>query len=235
MSYPSSFLDLQNEVINKIRLDATADLAKVKDWINQVYTDVCIDTEAIQAFATFTLTSGSAIYTMDSTLRRIKQMYCTPVGGSQSRPLQPISLEQILEWNTANPAVTNVGGVNYYAIFGLSATGVINIQFYPTPQSADVVTVYYTKTPTVLSANGDLPVIPEPFATECLVGGASYKAALFLKDPDASVFKQDYDAARARLRGHLRRMTGAMTQQFRVWQGQQLRPHDPSVDIRYVA
>ena len=44
MAFPSTFLDIQNAVINKLRLDSTNDLSKVKDWINQVYYEACIET-----------------------------------------------------------------------------------------------------------------------------------------------------------------------------------------------
>jgi hypothetical protein len=228
LAYPSTFLDIRNEVISKIRLDATIDASRTKDWVNQVYVDACTETEALQAYSTMALTPATAIYTLDPSIHRIKESYCVPTGGYQSRPLQPVSLEQILEWNTANPqAVLNLGGVKYYAVWGLN-----NIQFYPVPQSADSITIYYTQRPAALVNDGDLPLLPEPYATECLVNGACYKGAMFLKDPDATIFQQNYNTEIARLRGHLRRKEGAMTRQFRILPGAMTRPHDPSVDVR---
>ena len=66
MAYPSTFVQLQNEVIDRLRLDSIADLTRVKDWINQVYTDICVETEALQDFATSTFTSGCLLYTSDA-------------------------------------------------------------------------------------------------------------------------------------------------------------------------
>jgi hypothetical protein len=229
MAYPSTFTDLQNEVIAKVRLDSTNDAQKVKDWLNQVYAEVVVENEALQDFNTMTLTAGSAVYTLDSTILRIKQMYVTPVGQSQSQPLEPVSLEQLLEWSASGGAsAANTGGVTHYALMGVNL-----IQFYPTPQAADTITVYYVRTPTALVDGTDVPVLQEPYVTECLVNGACYKAALFLKDPDAATFKQFYDAAARNLRGHLQRKKGSMTQQFRLTRGTAVVPHDPSTDLGY--
>lgn len=227
MAFPSTFTDLQNEVIAKVRLDSTNDLQKVKDWINRVYADICIDTEAIQGVATMTLTANTSQYTLDSALLRIKQMYVTPSGQQQSRPLVPTTVEQILEWSASNGATTsNQGSVTHYAQYGVD-----QIYFYPTPYAADTITVYYVKLPTALSSGTDVPSLQEPYVTECLVNGACYQAAVFLKDPDAELFKRDFEQARARFRGHLRRKQGSMTQGFRITQGQPVRPHDPSADV----
>lgn len=226
MAFPNTYLDFQQDVIAGVRLDATNDLARTKDWINEVYSEACIETEYLQDFATMTMTSGTATYSLDSSVVRIKQMYCTPVNGTQGRPLEPVSLEQILEWSWANAnANQSGGGVRYYALFGAS-----KIQFFPTPSDASVITIYYVKQPTALSADGDLPIIPEPYAGNIIFNGACYQASLFLKDPDAQLFKQDFERGKQQLRGHLRRREGAMTRQFRQTKQTPFRPHDPSTD-----
>lgn len=219
---------MQNEVIAKVRLDATADLQKTKDWINQAYADVCVETEALQDYATMTMTAAQSVYTLDANLVRIKAMYVTPVNSTQSRPLEPISIEELLEFTAGTGiAQPNTGGPNRYALMGINT-----VQFYPTPSSADTITVYYVKLPTALSGNTDVTILPEPYATELLVNGACYKAAIFLKDPDAGVWQQAYEAEKMKLRGHLRRKQGAYTRSFRIVGGRIVAPHDPSVDIR---
>lgn len=230
MSYPSTFADIKTEVIDRVRLDSTADASRVSDWVNQIYAEVCVETEAVQTVATMTLTANTAVYTLDTGLLRIKQMYVTPSGQGQSRPLVPTSLEQIFEWSASNgAAATNTGSVTHYAVFGTQ-----NIQVYPTPSRADVITIYYVKLPTALSAAGDVPVLQEPYVSNCLVEGACFQAAMFLKDPDALLYKQNYDQAVRSLRAHLRRKEGSMTRQFRVTRAGSGIPHDPSTDVRYV-
>ena len=227
MAYPSTFADIYGEVINKVRLDDLADLQKAKDWVNQAYAEVVIETEAVQDVDTMTMTANQSVYILDTDISRIKQMYVTPVGQTASRPLEPVSIEQLLEWNPSLPNSTQSGGATHYAMLGQT-----DIQFFPTPTRADVVTVYYVKLPTPLNANEDVPVLQEPYATECLVNGACFKAAVFLKDPDAALFKQLYEQSIQRLRGHLRRREGSMTRQFRHTRGGIQVPHDRSVDLR---
>lgn len=227
MAFPSTFSSIYTEVIDRVRLDADADTSRVKDWVNQVYAEVCIETEAIQDYSTMTMTAAQAVYTLDTSISRIKQMYVTPSGQGPSRPLQPTSIEQILEWSASNGATqTSNGSVTYYAVFGIT-----DIQFYPTPAAADVVTVYFVKLPTALSGDSDVPALGEPYASNCLVEGACFEAALFIKDPDAQLYKLRYDDAVKKLRGHLRRREGSMTRQFRDTRGGPGIPHDPSVDL----
>lgn len=196
--------------------------------MNQVYAEVSVETEAVQDYATMALTADKSTYTLDTSVLRIKQMYVTPSGQQQSRPLVPTSVEQILEWSASNGATSaNQGSVTHFALIGTQ-----KILFYPTPDAADVVTIYYVKLPTALSGASDVPVLQEPYVTECLVSGASYKAAVFLKDPDAELFKRDYEQSKRNLRGHLRRKHGSMTQQFRLTRDVTPAPHDPSTDVR---
>ena len=228
MAYPPTFLDLQNEVIAKVGLDATADLQRVKDWINQAYTETCAETEAVQDYATMVLTASVAVYTLDVNLIRIKTMYATPVGSTQSRPLEPISIEEMLELSAGTGASQpSTGGPNRYAVFGVG-----DVQFYPTPASADTITVYYVKQPTALSANSDVTALPEPYSSRCLIAGASVQAGQFVSAPQVQLWTQEFEIWKGRLRGHLRRKVGAYTRQFRVVGGRLSAPHDPSVDIR---
>lgn len=232
MAFPSTFVDLQNEVLSKTRLNVTtgtqADRTKVKDWLNQVYAEVCIEVEANQVFATMTLTANTSTYTLDANLTRIKAMYVTPVGGTASRPLEPISIEQLLVLNAGTGgSQPNTGGPNRFALFGISS-----VQFYPTPASADTVTVYYVKEPTALTNDSDTTILPEPYATRCLVAGACIQAGQFVSDPATAGYQQEFEMWKSRLRGHLRRKQGAYTTHFRIVGDALTRPHDPSVDIR---
>lgn len=229
MAYPATFVDIQNEVISRVRLDTTNDLARTKDWINQVYADVCVDTEAVQDWSAMSLTAGTWVYDLSASIIRIKAMYVTPVtGGGASAALVPVSPEQIIDWRQANGATQATDGtITHYAVFGYG-----KMMVYPTPSAADTIDIFYVKSPTALSADADVPVIQEPYVTECLVNGASYKAAVFLKDPDSELFRRDFEQARAKFRAHLRRKQGAGTLQFREPGGGFLAPSDPSTDVR---
>lgn len=229
MAFPSTFLDVQNAVVAKARLDSTADLSKVKDWINQVYADVCVTTEANVTSATMTLTASTNSYTLPSNVSRIKEMYVTPVGGVQSLPLVQVDLDFILRrrQSTAGVAFTN-GSVMWYALVGLN-----DFEVYPTPANADVITIYYVALPTALANNTDVPILPEPYASKLLEYGALAEAADFKSDPQEQEYRALYERWLQKFRAHLTRKQGMQPGQFRVipdvstWP-----PHDPSTDIR---
>lgn len=226
MAYPSTFLDIQNQVIAKLRLDSSADLQRVKDYINRAYAETCIETEALQTYASMACTANSYVYTLPSAAVRIKQLTFTGNGAGIDDVMIPTSIEQILEWRSNGG--DNAGQPTHYAVNGLT-----EIAIYPTPTSSnDTINVWYVKQPTALSGNTDTPALPEPYGTRCLENGACYEAAIFAMSPMAQTFKVEYETAKAQLRSHLRRMQGAMTRQFRVTKGDFRFPHDPSVDIR---
>lgn len=228
MAYPSQFSDIYNKVIQNLRLDAVNDLGRTKDAVNRVYFNVVVETEANTQVATSTLTAGTNSYVLPSGISRVKTMVCTPVGGFQTRPLLRWSQDKMLTMRSAAAGPgTNNGSVYAYCILGLS-----EFEVYPTPQSADTLTIYYTATPTALSGDTDTPIIPEPYATECLVYGACFDMSLQSGDPDMAFYQQLFEDGKQRLRTHLNRLRGRLTDQFEVQDDKLWPPHDPSIDVR---
>lgn len=193
-----------------------------------MYTRVVVETEASATTTTLTLTPNVSKYTLSASISRLKTVVSTPVGGQVTTPLRRRTIDQILTYRSAavGPNASN-GTVWAYCLIGLN-----ELELYPTPQAADVLTFYYTAFPTPLSANGDVPILPEPYATDCLVFGGSAKMAQFSGDPDMSWYQQLYDDSIARLRTHLNRLSGRITGQFNVQDDMIWPPHDPSTDIR---
>ena len=210
-----------------MRLDATNDLTKVKDWLNQVYAEVCVETEAIQTSTTQVLSANVAKYTLAASILRIKAIYVTPVGAVQSAPLQQITLDYILRRRQAGGGVgVSVGYVTHYALLGID-----DLEVWPTPTGADVLTIYYVGLPTALSANGDVPVLQEPYSSKILEYGALAEAADWKGDPSEQEYRQMFQAWKMKYRAHLTRKQGGQPGQFRLLPGYQFPPHDPSVDI----
>lgn len=228
MAYPSQFVDIYTACITNLRLDPTLDKQKAKDAVNAIYTQVCVETEALPTVATTTLSVGVSSYTLPSNISRLKTLNVTPVGGYQTRPMLRISLDRMLAYRSAAAGPgTNNGTVYAYSIVGLN-----EFEVYPAPQNADTLTFYYTARPTALSGDTDTPVIPEPYATDCLVYGAEARLAQFSGDPDIGYYQQLYADAMARFKTHINRLAGRITTQMNLQDDKLWPPHDPSVDMR---
>lgn len=226
MAYPATFGDVRTAVINKLRLDATNDLTKVSDWVNQVYAMVCVETEAVQTVATMTLTAATGSYTLPTGIVRVKGMQIAPVGqNSKNAPLRVVSLEQIMQMR-AGGSPTDGGTPTSYAV-----TGYNGLEVFPTPQAADVITVYYVAQPTALSSASDVSVLQEPYSSKLLEYGALAEAADFLHHPSEQEYRQLFEGWMQRFRAHLRRKAGAGTLQFRVVGTSPYVPHDRSTDV----
>lgn len=230
MAYPSQFSDLYGTAISNLRLDPILDKSKAQNAVNAIYTQVVVETEALPAVATTTLTPGVFSYTLPSGISRLKSLNATPVGGYVTRPLLRWTLDRMLTFRSAAAGPgTNNGSVYAYCLVGLN-----EFEVYPSPQSADTLTFYYTARPTPLSADTDVPILPEPYATDCLVYGAQARLAQFSGDPDLSYYQQLYADSMSRFQTHLNRLTGRITGQFNIQDDRLWPAHDPSADVRDV-
>ena len=228
MAFPATYQDIQNSVIAKLGLDSTNDLAKVKDWINQVYAEVCVQTEALQACGTATLTANQANYTMPSQILRIKSMAIQSSGQTDyGPPLRQVSQDHMIQLrqNSGSTAVSS-GSSTHYAIVGLN-----RFELWPTPVAADTIKVYYVYLPTALSANSDVAVLQEPFSSKLLEYGALAEGADFMRDPSESEYRQLYGFWMAKFKAHLNRRSGTLTPATRIISAGGLIPHDPSTDL----
>lgn len=214
MAFPSTFLDLQTSVITKARLDTTLDTAKVKDWINQVYFQVCVETEASITTTTINCVAGTSKYTLAATIARIKQMAVKPSGSTQfNPPLILTTLDEILNRRQAGgDAQTSGAWATHYTLLGIN-----DLELWPTPAAADVVTVYYAAFPTALSANGDLPILEEPYASKLLEYGALAQAGDFKGDPATADWENGFALWMAKYEEHLRVKRGVIPGQFHQW------------------
>lgn len=228
MAYPATFLSLQDAVIDKLRLDAAEDRERVKDWINQIYADACIETQASITAATMVLTANEPTYTLPAALIRITDIFVSPVSGTQYGPLEPVTLAQILRWRTGQGgANTTSGSVTHYCRRGINL-----VDFYPTPSSADTLTVYYVERPTSLSQDADTPELPEPYASKVLEYGALAEGADFKMDPREQEYRGLYQDWLRRLQVHLNVAGGGVAKQIPVYGSVSPLAFDNSVDVR---
>lgn len=230
-SYAATFQGIQTAVIAKVNLDATADLAAVKDWINWACTDIANETEAFETTATLSLTAGTANYSLatvaSGAILRIKEMYVTSSGTVTSPPLQYISLKDMLRLRVAaGGTVPYTGQPIRYTLSGSD-----RLDLYPTPATTgDTITFYYSYLPTALSANGDLQPFGEPWS-KLVEYGALAEAGDFLGDPNTDNWRQSYEQWKARYKAHLNRRKGTQERRLGGDYAEGWPFHDPSTDL----
>ena len=212
MAFPSTYADIQQAVIEKATLDPVLDLPKTKDWINQVYFQAAVETEAISGEATMPLTAGSASYALPAAVARIRQMAVQPAGSTVfNAPLILTTLDEILQRRQSGQQGSYPQATHYTLV------GINGLELWPTPAATDVITIYYVSYPTALSAGTDVPVFEEPYASKILEYGALAEAGDFKGDPATGQWAADYTDWMNRYRQHLQRKRGIMPGQFHQW------------------
>ena len=213
MSFPSTFVDVQTAVMQKARLDPALDTQRVKDWINQTYTRVCVETEANVNTATMTCTAGAYSYTLPADVALIKQMQVRPQGTtSLNAPLIRTTLDELMTRRQSGGDAPQAGQATHYALLGIA-----DFELWPTPAGADLILLYFVGFPTPLVANTDLPVLEEPYASKLLEYGALVDAGDFNGDPATATWKQEFDTWMVHYRDRLDHKAGIIPGQFHQW------------------
>lgn len=168
------------------------------------------------------LTAGTDTYTLSSSIERIIDMYVTPVGAVRGSTLVATSIADIIDRRQGSTAANAGGYVTHYALQGIDQFTV-----WPVPLQADTITLYYVSLPTALAADGDIPILHEPWS-KLLFYGACADAGSFKGDPQAQEYAALFEAWLGRFRTHLNRKKGTTTRQFRLVGTHPYPPHDPS-------
>jgi len=213
VAFPSTFLDIQTAVLQKARLDPVLDGQRVKDWINQIYTRVCVETEALVVTATMTCAAGAYSYTFPPTVARTKQMQLRPYGSTLlNAPLRRTTLDELLQRRQSGGDSPLAGQATHYALLGIN-----DFELWPTPAAADTILIWYVQFPAPLVADSALPVLEEPYASKLLEYGALAEAGDFNGDPSVQGWQAGFDDWLGRYRMHLDRKQGIIPGQFHQW------------------
>lgn len=215
MAFPSTFVDIQTAVIAKGRLEATDDLAKVKDFINQAYYRACVETDYYENSAVpATLTANQTSVTVPATVIGVEYIVPTGSDGAQWGPMEEVPFQEMLELRAWAGGTIPTGAPSRYC-FREATTNTIEI--WPNAAGGEVLTFYGYALPTALSGDGDTTIFPEPYATMVLQYGALVEAGIFKKDLIMSdQYQGQYQDWLERFRGFRNSRRGARVETFKI-------------------
>jgi hypothetical protein len=228
MSFPSTFLDMQQTVLDKARLDVAADTNRVKDWLNGAYYTACIETNFFEAGVADTAPLAADTSSVGVPSNLVKIEYITPTGsdGQLWGPVQEVTLEELLELRAWQGGAVSTGAPSRYAY---RSSGTPTIEFWPQAVGGEVLHFWGTSMPPLLVADTDLPIFPPPYSA-VIEYGALGEAAEFQKDIlSLQNFQQQYQEWLQRFRALVNLRSGSQVQQFRV-ERQKPWPQRNSVD-----
>lgn len=227
--YQATFLNIQDAVIAKARLDSTNDLAKVKAWINQAYYTACIESNFYESSsAAAALSANASSVAVPSSV--VKVEWIAPAGsdGSAWATMEEVTMEQLLDMRAWQGGISPLGSPSKYAFRSASAP---SIEFYPTASGGEVLTFYGLLLPAMLSADGDFPIFPEPYASKVLEYGALVQATEFKKDLFfLQTYQQEWQDWLRRLKAFNNQRSGAKPMKMQV-ERQLPWPRGNSVDL----
>jgi hypothetical protein len=230
MSFPATFLDLQQDVIGKGRLDADQDVQRVKDYLNSAYWTAVIETNFYESAGIIStpLAADSNSIAVPSSIVKVEYIVSLGANGL-SGPMDEITFEQILEMRAYSGGTATTGAPYCYAFRSAQAPV---IEFWPQAVGGEVFTFYGAALPPPMVGDSEEPIIPEPYRN-VISYGALVEAAEFQKDLiSQQTWASQYENALQRLRGFTNTRPGSKVAQFRV-EGE--RPHSVanSVDTGY--
>ncbi len=224
MSFPATFNDIVQAVIDNVRMNANdpTDVQRVQDAVNTAYFETMVENEVLVSSGSAALTAGVATYDLDtvSQIARIKDMWFQT--SYVSRPPVQVSIDRILRarQSSGGAAVVNAS-IQWYSL-----TGQNQLDLFPTPAANNTINFVYVGFPAVLSGT-DVPELPEPYASNCLTYGACVPMAEFKSDFQLYYYSQQDDEWQTKLRSHLNMRRG-YPGAFEFADDGPLRLHDPA-------
>jgi hypothetical protein len=177
----STFAQLKTRAQN---LALASDDTEAGACVNDALTDIVVSAQLKVTMVNESLTTGQSAYDLSSDFLitdfgALQYLEYLALGASYSYILEPIAGDEILALNATNP----IGATRQYAFLGLDT-----IRLWPVPQTTgDILKVYYSQTPTELSADGDIPSdIPSQWHWLITIGAAARLADAVGEDQNLS-------------------------------------------------
>lgn len=221
-TFAPTFLDIQNIVIDRLRLDASADLTRVKNAINNASNNVATETKYLSSSnAPAALAAAATSLSIPASIIEVE--YITSGYGGQTLILGQLTFDRLLvmrqQPSVAGPPVA----------YSLRKD---TVELWPAAVGGETLTVYGPGLPTALSGDTDLQPYPEPYGSNLLAYGAMCDMAEFTKDIlMIGTYQAKYQDWMGRFRAYITRRQGALPKHMIVDDGSHgFYPHDPSSD-----
>lgn len=233
MSYPPTFKDMQNDVIDKLRLDADLDTGRVQSWINSAYMEACAATEFyVDSIATSTLPTNAGSTGVPAPLLTIDYIVSKQSDGTNYGVMDLVPLDEILSRRSYGGSTSPTQGAPQMYAYrsGPSPT----IEFWPGASGGELLTFYGSRLPPVLSGDGDVCLIPEPYGSNLLVMGAAVQAAEWkMNYIMLSTYQQESAVWMQQFRGFQNNRVGNQTPQLQIVHARKPVAANNSVDLGY--
>lgn len=196
MAYQTS--DIVTLVQKRVR-DTNYDTTEIKQYLNDTQNDVFNEYRLpfMQTSQTYTVTIGASDITNGSGLptnyAQAVDLMNTYASSEQLIPYKKFTELDFLYPDEDDTTVHSAGAPLYWYFYAET------IRIFPVPAKAYTLLLRYYKTPTLLSADGDIPSLPSQFQ-ELLVVGAAYRV-LQVKDnyDQAAILENKYDEILSKL------------------------------------
>ena len=213
MAFPNTFKDLQDGVIDKARLDSDFDVSRVKDWLNSAYFTAIVETGFYQS------TQVAAPLTADQTSIQV------PAGIHKIEFITPTGIDGQI-WGPMRHTSSRICSGSERGRAARSAPAPPPAQLPLRARAHDRVlaaggrgrgiTFYGWGLPAPMVADGDPPIIPDPYSM-VIEYGALIHAAEFQKDLlMIQQFQSEYQDWIQRFRGYKNHLPSSQPDQFIV-------------------
>ena len=214
MAFPNTFKDLQDGVIDKARLDSDFDVSRVKDWLNSAYFTAIVETGFYQSTQVAApLTADQTSIQVPAGIHKIEFITPTGIDGQIWGPMRHTQFEDLLRVRAWQGGAISTGAPSRYSYRSALAP---TIEFWPQAVGGEVLTFYGWGLPAPMVADGDPPIIPDPYSM-VIEYGALIHAAEFQKDLlMIQQFQSEYQDWIQRFRGYKNHLPSSQPDQFIV-------------------
>ena len=173
------FSEITDAVADQFGDDSSDMLTRIKRYVNWSQDEICSripEADFLYGDDDITTVDGTSQYTLSADADKLINISSETIKTNLSH-IDRVFLDSV------DPARETEGTPTMWTEVGRDATGAMIIELYPTPDSAETISYHYRKTPTDLSGDTDISIIPPKYHNILYLGAL---AQCYDYDQDAS-------------------------------------------------